>query len=91
MPYFVYILTSLSADKYYIGSSENPERRLKFHNTVEKGFTSRYRPWEIVFMMAFNTKPEAQSAENRIESSKSWKMIWNHKSNSISFFYYHLQ
>ena len=27
----------------------NAEERLDFHKTIEKGFTSRYRPWEIVF------------------------------------------
>jgi len=75
MPYFIYILKSQTAGKYYIGSSENPERRLQFHNTMEKGFTSRYRPWEIVFCQQFESKTEAQSAERKIKFWKSKKMV----------------
>ncbi|NWF89883.1 MAG: GIY-YIG nuclease family protein, partial [Ignavibacteriaceae bacterium] len=59
MSYFVYILKSQSANKYYIGLSENPERRLKFHNTIEKGFTSRYRPWEISYTKEYESKEQA--------------------------------
>jgi putative endonuclease len=70
MGYFVYILKSKSVDKYYVGSSSNPERRLHFHNTIEKGFTSRYRPWELVYTLEFTTKKEAQAAERKI---KAWK------------------
>ncbi|RPI69617.1 MAG: hypothetical protein EHM47_13335 [Ignavibacteriales bacterium] len=36
MGYYLYILKSDSADKYYTGSSENPERRLSFHNSLER-------------------------------------------------------
>jgi len=56
MGYFLYILKSKSAYKYYTGTSINPESRLGFHITIEKGFTSRYRPWEIVFKQAFESK-----------------------------------
>ena len=75
MPHFVYILKSHIANKFYVGSSENPERRLQFHNTIEEGFTSRYRPWEIVFKQEFESKTEGQTAERKIKSWKSRKMI----------------
>ena len=71
MPHFVYILKSLSAAKYYVGSSENPNRRLEFHNTIEKGFTSRYRPWEIVFTQEFSSKSEALRVEKKIKKENS--------------------
>jgi len=48
MSYFLYILQSISSDKLYIGISHNPSNRLCYHNSVEKGFTARYRPWKIV-------------------------------------------
>ena len=75
MSYFVYILKSQSADKYYIGFSSNPGIRLEYHNTFEKGFTSRYRPWEIVYTKEYSSKSEALSAERRIKSWKSKKKI----------------
>ncbi|MCH7517073.1 MAG: GIY-YIG nuclease family protein, partial [Bacteroidetes bacterium] len=47
MEYNLYILRSIKVYKYYVGISKNPRRRLEYHNTIEKGFTSRYRPWKI--------------------------------------------
>ncbi|MBK6914942.1 MAG: GIY-YIG nuclease family protein [Ignavibacteriales bacterium] len=49
MSYFLYILKSFSTDKFYVGISANPELLLSYHNSFEKGFTSRYRPWKIIF------------------------------------------
>ena len=60
---------------YYIGSSDNPKKRLIFHNSIEKGYTSRYRPWKIVFMKEFQTKKPAQNAEKKVKSWKSRKML----------------
>ena len=73
--YNVYILKSQNSGKYYIGSSENPQRRLEFHNSIEKGFTSRYRPWEIVFNKEFSDIHTAQMIERKIKSWKSKIMI----------------
>jgi len=67
MKYFVYILYAISADKYYIGSSSNPERRVRFHNTIEKGFTSRYRPWQLIFQKEFSSETEAQQFERKVK------------------------
>ena len=75
MGYFIYILKSKSFSKFYVGSSGNPERRLTFHNSIEKGFTSRYRPWEIVYSKNFPTKSDAQAAERKIKKWKSKCMI----------------
>jgi putative endonuclease len=75
MEYNLYILYSERGERYYVGSSENPERRLKYHNTVEKGFTSRYRPWEIVYTKIFPSKALAQQAERKVKSWKSRIMI----------------
>ncbi len=54
--YFLYILHSPSFDRYYIGISQEPKRRLVYHNSIEKGFTSRYRPWIIVYKQDFENK-----------------------------------
>lgn len=74
MSHFVYILQSEENDRYYVGRSQNPERRLEHHNTTSTGFTSRYRPWELVFTQEFATKEEAVEAEQLIKSWKSKKM-----------------
>ena len=75
MKYYLYILESKSAKRYYTGISQNAEKRLEYHNTMEKGFTSRYRPWEIKFTKGYDTKEEAMLAERKIKSWKSKTMI----------------
>lgn len=75
MGYYLYILKSQSADKFYSGSSDRPERRLYFHNMIEKEFTARYRPWELVFTKEYPTKKDAQAAERKVKSWKSKIMI----------------
>ena len=72
---YVYILKSDKVEKFYVGISQNPELRLKYHNSVEKGFTSRYRPWQIVWTKKYKSKSEAINVEKRIKSWKSSKMI----------------
>ena len=74
--HWLYIIFSESADKYYVGSSSNPEGRLSAHNHPQnKGFTKRYQPWKLVFTQEYNSKIEAETAERRIKSFKSRKMI----------------
>jgi len=47
--YYVYILHSEQADRFYIGHSNDPERRLIEHNTTDQNkFTKKYRPWEML-------------------------------------------
>ena len=75
MSYFLYILKSKSTEKYYTGISANPEIRLSYHNSTEKGFTSRYRPWEIAFTKEYESKEIAHESELKIKSWKSRIMI----------------
>ena len=74
MSHFVYILQSEENDRFYVGRSQNPERRLDHHNSTSTGFTSRYRPWTLVFTEEFPTKEKAIEAERLIKSWKSKKM-----------------
>ncbi len=44
--YYLYILYSLSADKFYVGYTNNYSRRFDEHNNSNHPtFTSKYRPW----------------------------------------------
>ncbi len=75
MGYWLYILKSKVSDKYYIGISQEPEVRLHYHNTLETGFTSRYRPWGIVFVKEYPTKEGARKIETKIKKWKSRVMV----------------
>lgn len=75
MKYFLYILQSEIKETYYIGASDDPEKRCFFHNRDSKGYTQRYRPWKIIYIHPFDTKEEALAAERKVKGWKSKKMI----------------
>jgi putative endonuclease len=69
---FVYILHSLSLDKYYIGHTEgSPEERLAKHLTNHSGYTSRAKDWKVVYSCEFETKNAAYAEERRLKALKS--------------------
>ena len=46
--YYIYIIYSKTSDKFYIGYSHNPQRRVIEHNTKPfNTYTSKHRPWII--------------------------------------------
>ena len=48
-PYSVYVLWSQRAGRFYIGISEDPQKRLGQHNHSGRGWTARYAPWSLVY------------------------------------------
>ena len=59
MSYFVYILYSEKFNKHYAGFSTDIESRFKSHNHYGKEWTSKYRPWKLIYSREFPTKKEA--------------------------------
>ena len=74
MGHYFYILLSNHKEIYYYGSSDDPDRRLCYHNSESKGFTQRHRPWSIIFRHRFDTRAEAEAAERLVKGWKSKKM-----------------
>jgi len=73
--HFVYILYSRSIDAFYIGESDDPERRLIYHNNGMARFTARASDWDLVFKKDCNNRSSALMIESKIKSSKSRKSI----------------
>lgn len=71
MKYSVYILWSISAKKYYIGHTNNVERRLEEHIEGLKGYTEKYIPWSLEHIEMFPTRSEAMQKEKYLKSLKS--------------------
>jgi putative endonuclease len=69
--YFVYIIKSLNIKRYYIGSTENVEKRLLSHNSGKVKSTKAYKPWLIVYTERFDIKSDALKREKKIKSYKS--------------------
>ena len=75
--YTVYILYSKAIDRYYIGYSNNLERRIKEHNREKGKYTDRGIPWEIVYAKSFESKELAKQMEAYIKKRKSRLFIQN--------------
>ena len=74
--YTVYILYSVSANKFYIGFTGDPvEMRLRKHLAIHKGFTAKQLDWKIVYTEIHNSKQNAMRREKEIKNWKSRKMI----------------
>ncbi|MCZ4695523.1 GIY-YIG nuclease family protein [Ancylomarina euxinus] len=76
--YTVYILYSNKFDKIYIGCTSNLDARFKSHNEFGiKGWTIKFRPWEIVHTQEFDSKREALDREKQLKGGKGRKWIRN--------------
>ena len=69
--HYVYILKSAQTGRYYIGSTERPEKRLGEHNAGKSASTKAYRPWEMVHKEEFFTLIEARRRERHLKSMKN--------------------
>jgi putative endonuclease len=53
--------------------------RFKSHNELgKKGFTIRYRPWQVIYIEFFNTKKEAMNREKFLKSGKGREWTTKH-------------
>jgi putative endonuclease len=68
--YFVYIIKSINIHRYYIGSTENVEKRLSYHNSGKVRSTKAFRPWELVHTEPYDDRTDAVKREKQIKSYK---------------------
>lgn len=75
--FVVYALYSPKYEKIYIGYSSDLEDRLLSHNKLgRKGWTIKYRPWELVYSEEHETKAEAMKREKELKSARGRRFIW---------------
>jgi putative endonuclease len=74
--FWVYILQNTKG-RFYIGSTEDPERRLTRHNSDlgAMTFTHKNGPWKLVWQEAHPTRADAVKRERQIKAMKSAKWI----------------
>ena len=72
MEYIVYILYSGLTDRYYVGQTNDIQRRLNEHNDpARNSFTKRYQPWKLLFKEEFLNRTEAVRVERYLKSLKN--------------------
>ena len=73
--WYVYILYSKTKNKYYVGYTNNPVKRLIQHNSGGSKSTKAHIPWTLKYQEVFATKGEAIRRERQIKSKKSRNYI----------------
>lgn len=76
MEYVVYILYSKKFNKIYIGFTSGIINRYRSHNHLgKKGWTIKYRPWEVIFCKFFEDKLSAMHYELQLKGARSREEI----------------
>src|SRR5712691_5406519 len=74
--YYVYVLWSPRAERFYIGISENPQRRLEQHNCAGRGWTARHAPWQLVHSELYDYYSLAKRRELQLKAQKRGDGFW---------------
>lgn len=74
--FVVYILYSKKFGKNYTGFTSNLIERFKSHNLLaKKGFTIKFRPWEVIYVEFFNSKSDAMKREKFLKTGMGREFI----------------
>jgi putative endonuclease len=68
MIYTVYILFSEKHNKIYIGFSS--------HNTYGRDWTSKFRPWVVIYTECYSEKNQAMQREKKLKQGKGREWVW---------------
>ena len=75
MTYHVYIIYSLSKNRYYVGQTEDIERRLEDHRNSRSGYTKGVKDWELKWSLLVSGREEALKLESKIKKKKSRRYL----------------
>ena len=76
--FFVYALYAEDYNKIYIGFSPDPEKRLSSHNDERSsGWTSKFRPWKLIYTENCVSKTAALTREKQLKTSRGRTFVWN--------------
>jgi putative endonuclease len=67
---WVYILKSDRDGRFYVGSTDDLERRLFQHHYGHTQTTSRMEPWYVVLAQQYSSLPQARGIEQRIKKMR---------------------
>ena len=82
--YYVYLLKSKKNASLYIGYTKNIEERLKSHNNGVVGYTSKYKPWELIYYESFLSLEDAKRREKNLKYfGKTYGQLKSRIKNSL--------
>ncbi len=73
--YYIYVLLSINYGTRYIGSTENPIKRVIEHNSGKVKYTKGRRPWRLIYNERYNTRSDARQRELYLKSGQGRKFL----------------
>ena len=73
--FIVYIIYSIRLNRYYVGYSQDVQKRLDEHNSGISDFTAKTNDWQLRYTESFADGKRAISREKEIKNKKSRKYI----------------
>ncbi|NQW36949.1 MAG: GIY-YIG nuclease family protein [Flavobacteriales bacterium] len=67
MKYYVYILLSQAKLRYYVGQTQDFEKRFIRHNAGSVPSTKSGMPWELIKLIELESRSEAMMLEHKIK------------------------
>lgn len=75
MKYFVYVLRSLRNNRFYTGSTNNLERRIKEHNEGRSKYTKLTKPFGLIYKEKYDNRVMAYKREMFLKSGKGRELL----------------
>ena len=73
--YYTYIIESITNQRWYIGHTNDIDRRLSEHNSGQNKSTKRKGPWKLIFLSSFNNNLDANKFELKLKKLRNKKFI----------------
>ncbi len=73
--WFVYAIQSTHFDFRYVGMSQNPDSRLKTHNSGKVKSTKHYPPYKLFYVEEVGSRLEARVREKYLKSAAGRKFL----------------
>lgn len=73
--YYTYLLRSVKTSAFYVGFTEDFNKRIKAHNAGEVPSTKPTKPWEIIYLEGYLNKKDALGREKFLKSGSGKKYL----------------
>ena len=73
--FYTYVIKSVNHDFFYKGHCEDPQERLKKHNSGMTESIRPYIPFQLVYTEQFNTREEAIAREKYFKTSAGRRFL----------------
>ena len=73
--YYTYIIESITNQRWYIGHTNDIDRRLSEHNSGQNKSTKGKGPWKLIFLKSFDNNLDANKFELKLKKLRNKKFI----------------